>query len=344
VHHDQGDHGPSNGRAAGSGFMERDRRSDGAAAAEPSVVDEVDGPVPASGSGPMDRKLGDTDLIAGLLSEPEQLTELALTVIRQRLGGAAVTWSPATQSGSSGEPVIFDGRTLGYLSCEGIDRRLLKACADWLGHWLGLGRQMDQLRGESLRDELTGVWNRRHFDRFLSQILARARKERFRVTLMVYDIDNFKAYNDRHGHGAGDEILRETAKLMASVVRKHDVVARIGGDEFAVIFWDGEAPRRGKCEHPQSVLKIAQRFQRAVCDHRFPKLAQGPATLTISGGLASYPWDGLDPQSLLERADEALLESKRQGKNCLTFGPGAMRSMNLKSASNPPIDSDSAEA
>src|SRR4029079_13318259 len=127
----------------------------------------------------------------------------------------------------------------------------------------------------------------RYFHRFLATILERAARERFRLTLLLFDIDNFKGYNDRYGHAAGDEILRETARLMQSVVRKGDVVARIGGDEFAVIFWDAEEPRQPTSQPPQSVLGAAQRFQRAICEHRFPKLLdQAPGTLTISGGLA----------------------------------------------------------
>jgi len=146
------------------------------------------------------------------------------------------------------------------------------------------------------------------------------------VTLLVFDIDDFKNYNDRFGHPAGDEILRETARLMQDSVREHDVVARIGGDEFAVIFWDNDqAPRRAHSEHPHDVLKAARRFQQAVYAHKFPKLLDhAPGTLTISGGLASFPWDGRTPEGLLDHADAMALESKRQGKNAITFGPGAL--------------------
>ncbi len=146
------------------------------------------------------------------------------------------------------------------------------------------------------------------------------------MTLLVFDIDDFKIYNDRYGHAAGDEILRETARLMQSFVREHDVVARIGGDEFAVIFWDAGERRRPNSAHPQSVRHAAERFQKAIYNHSFPKLAhEAPGTLTISGGLASFPWDGRSPEELLERADAMAMKSKRQGKNAITFGPGAQR-------------------
>jgi diguanylate cyclase (GGDEF)-like protein len=147
------------------------------------------------------------------------------------------------------------------------------------------------------------------------------------VTLLVFDIDDFKLYNDKYGHGTGDDVLRETARLMLSVVREHDVVARIGGDEFAVIFWDNEKPRKPHSEHPHDVVAAARRFQDAICSHRFPKLLdKAVGRLTVSGGLASFPWDGRTPDELLDRADAMALQSKRQGKNAITFGTGAKRS------------------
>ncbi len=192
--------------------------------------------------------------------------------------------------------------------------------------WLAVEHRINRLRHLAWHDELTEVWNRRYFLQFLDSVLRRAQAQHFRVTLLLFDIDNFKHYNDTYGHDAGDEILREAARLMVSVVRRHDVVARIGGDEFAVIFWDADAPRRENAQHPHSPQRAAARFQRAICDHRFPKLADcAPGTLTISGGLASYPWDGQRPDELIAKADEMLLSSKRQGKNCITLGPGAIR-------------------
>jgi diguanylate cyclase (GGDEF)-like protein len=155
--------------------------------------------------------------------------------------------------------------------------------------------------------------------------LRQAASQRFAVTVMVFDIDDFKRYNDHYGHAAGDDILRETARLMTSVIRARDVVARIGGDEFAVIFWDHDAPRRPPSHHPADVRDAAERFRGAICAHKFPTLSEeAPGTLTISGGLASFPWDGRTPEELVNRADAMTLQSKRQGKNVLTFGPGAV--------------------
>jgi diguanylate cyclase (GGDEF)-like protein len=273
-------------------------------------------------------ELGDMDLVEQLLMDRRGLGALALRMAGEHggLAGLALAAEPAqVPAGNAWAPVEFRGRGLGLLHAPPpATAEALQPWAAWLARWLALGRQMDRLWDLALRDELTGAWNRRYFLRFLRAILERAGRERFRVTLMVFDIDDFKTYNDRFGHAAGDDILRETAQLMRSVVRGQDVVARIGGDEFAVIFWDAQGPRKPNSQHPVDVRQAAERFRRAICAHKFPKLLCGvPVSLTISGGLAGFPWDGRSPEELLERADAMALRSKQQGKNALVFGLGA---------------------
>jgi diguanylate cyclase (GGDEF)-like protein len=142
----------------------------------------------------------------------------------------------------------------------------------------------------------------------------------------MFDIDDFKVYNDTYGHAAGDEILVEAVKLLRSVIRPSDKVCRIGGDEFVVIFHEPQGPRSPASKHPSDIFQIAHRFEKEICGHKFPKLGRdAPGTLTISGGLATYPWDGATAEALLELADQLALKSKRQGKNCITLGPGAER-------------------
>jgi len=203
---------------------------------------------------------------------------------------------------------------------------------------LALEEQLVQLREPAFVDDLTGAWNRGFFRRRLPRVLESARAGRRDLTLMLYDIDDFKQYNDEFGHGAGDEILRETVKLLRSVIRPTDLVCRIGGDEFAVIFDDPRSStsgtrdvRRPGGHHPRTIAEIAQRFQRQVCEHRFPALTGGARrTLTISGGMATFPWDAGNAEELLESADRLLLESKRRGKNAMTLGPGADRACRVE--------------
>jgi diguanylate cyclase (GGDEF)-like protein len=291
------------------------------------VEGPIEAPRPAAaGAAPDD--LGDIDLVQQLLADRKGFRDLALRLVAARSGFADVTWA-AERGDSAAAPaaaaISYRGAELGWLRAAApATGAALEPWAAWLGHWLALDRKLGELSDCAFKDGLTGVWNRRYFDRFFEQIMSRAVRERFGVTLLVFDIDDFKIYNDRYGHAAGDDILRETARLMQSVVRTHDVVARIGGDEFAVIFWDAEGPRQPNSRHPQDVLGAAQRFQRAICEHRFPKLLnEAPGTLTISGGLAGFPWDGRATQELLDLADARALESKRDGKDAIKFGPGA---------------------
>jgi diguanylate cyclase (GGDEF)-like protein len=289
---------------------------------------------------PEDQPLGDVDLVEHLLHRGHQVGELGARIVAQRGGFADVHFTRQRSTvppGRTRVPVRHHRKVLGHLHAPAqVPAEQLLPWAQWLAKWVLLQRRMDRLYHDAHTDPLTGVYCRRYFDRFLTQVLERAATQRFQVTVMVFDIDDFKIYNDRYGHAAGDEILIETARLMQSVVRKHDVVARIGGDEFAVIFWDPEGPRKPNSQHPIDVQKAAARFQRAICDQRFPKLFdQAPGTLTISGGLAGFPWDGRTPQDLLNQADLMALQSKQQGKNAITFGPGAARSCRIALGQEP---------
>lgn len=275
-----------------------------------------------------DDQLGDIDLVEQLLHGNGDVQGLALRLIAGRSGLAGVRLvadKNAVPRGFASVPVAFTGQSFGYLVApKPATAAALEPWAAWLSRWVALDTRTQTLWDAAFRDELTTVWNRRYFNRYLNIILERAVRERFRVTVMIFDIDDFKTYNDRYGHPAGDEILRETARLMRSVLRDHDVVARIGGDEFGVIFWDADEPRRPNSQHPLDVRQATVRFRKAIREHQFPKLHQeAPGTLTISGGLAGYPWDGRTPEQLIELADARALQSKRQGKNAITFGPGA---------------------
>ncbi|MEM6854218.1 MAG: diguanylate cyclase [Planctomycetota bacterium] len=274
--------------------------------------------------------LGDTDLVNLVLRGEGGMKDMAVSMIRAQSGLPDVNFYEATEApagfAQSSVAVAQCDQTFGCLTCSDPDAGpQLAVWADWLVHWLRLEAQFNRLRDLAMKDELTGVWNRRYFNHFLKKILDRAAAGRQQVTLLLFDIDDFKLYNDAYGHAAGDEILQGVANLMRSSVREHDVVARIGGDEFAVIFWDaGQEPRTPNSKHPDDVLNAAKRFQKAVVDHRFPKLLDKAAgTLTISGGLAGFPWDGRTPEELLEAADTMAMQSKQQGKNAITFGPGA---------------------
>ncbi|AQT67970.1 Stalked cell differentiation-controlling protein [Anaerohalosphaera lusitana] len=188
-------------------------------------------------------------------------------------------------------------------------------------------RELEKL---AIQDDLTNLKNRRYVREFLGQILKKAQELDLWVTLLVFDIDNFKHYNDAYGHSVGDKVLIEAGEVIKNCCREHDVIARIGGDEFAVVFWDrpgdrlgeetvdasGERRRPSKGEHPDNAYQIAERFRRQISATKHEFLGpEGKGVLTISGGLASYPRDGQTVEQLFEQADMAMLEAKRSGKN-----------------------------
>lgn len=282
--------------------------------------------------------LGDIELLETILdvrSNTDELRATAVRLIAERSGIDSVNWAQTSQdvpSANASAAIQHRDLYLGDLHAPAPARvGDLQPWAAWLARWLALDQRMNSLWQMALRDDLTGAWNRRYFNRFLKMIVDRAISERFCVTVLVFDIDDFKSYNDSFGHAAGDEILVETSRLIQSVVRDRDVVARIGGDEFAVIFWDAEERRTPDSKHPSDVRDATRRFRDAIRNSHFPKLAsEAHGTLTISGGLASFPWDGRTPKELLARADEMAMQSKRHGKNAITFGPGALREESRK--------------
>jgi PleD family two-component response regulator len=222
-----------------------------------------------------------------------------------------------------------------------------------LAHLIGRLGQLEErhhlLERLAITDELTGVYNGRYFKRFLKSICERALEKQFSVTLLLFDIDDFKKYNDHYGHGVGDDILRQTASLMRRCCREHDLVARISGDEFAVVFWDKEGPRVPRdagakapagpspapaiavdlAQHrapaparpPQHPWQVFKRFKQLIASPEFALLgATGKGTLTISGGLAAFPWETREPEKLIELADRRLMfGAKKAGKDTLVL-------------------------
>jgi len=275
---------------------------------------------------PLTDSPGDVDLVEAILERSDRALPIAVEIIRQNTGWTDLRFEDSNGVYESKTPYAFatvehGAEVFGWLVTLEAEPGDLQPWADWLGAWLALDSSYAAHCRWAMTDELTGAGSRRAFRLFMEETVARARDARQSITLMIFDIDDFKHYNDRYGHDAGDEILREMAQLMMSVIRKGDRVFRIGGDEFAVVFADPEKPREPGSTHPDEIEIITQRFREQTARMRFPKLgpdAQG--TLTISGGLATFPWEGGSIDELLKEADRRLLESKRRGKNVITFG------------------------
>jgi diguanylate cyclase (GGDEF)-like protein len=151
-------------------------------------------------------------------------------------------------------------------------------------------------------DGLTRIFNRRHFDEQLEIETERSRRSGMPLSLVMIDVDGFKAFNDTHGHLRGDDVLRYTAEHIRSAVRTIDVTARLGGDEFVVLM-----PQTSRDEAVAAGERI-----RAVYAERF---AETSPAISLSIGAAEMPADANGALELLSRADQAVYLAKRMGKN-----------------------------
>jgi len=283
---------------------------------------------------PSDAPPSDLDLVRAV-QDGHDVHGAAMRVLRHHLGSADVRFVAEPRPGEEIaveldrrgvrqiQVLRADGRPYGTLLSRTIDEQCLQAWATWLGTWLDLDEQHQELRRQAWTDELTGAGNRRAFDQVLSDTVRLAQRDWRFFGLMLFDIDDFKQYNDHHGHDVGDEVLKEIVELLRASIRRGDHIFRIGGDEFAVLFCDPDGPRRGGTIDRESAATIAQRFQRAVRSLSLTHIGlSGPGTISVSTGFAAFPWHGLDPISLYRAADAFCLESKRAGKNRITFGSG----------------------
>jgi diguanylate cyclase (GGDEF)-like protein len=176
-----------------------------------------------------------------------------------------------------------------------------------------LARRFAELSDRAARDSLTGLANRRTLDERLEDELDRARHHATHLALVLVDIDDFKQLNDRYGHQFGDELLRSFAVVLSGSLRELDLVARFGGEEFALIL--PGAPAEGAC-------RVAEQIRRAVCELD-PAAPDGePVRVTASFGTANFP-SCATLDELIACADGRLYEAKRRGKNQVVGDPKA---------------------
>ncbi len=226
-------------------------------------------------------------------ADPHELAEL------YRLGAAC--------SDAVAAPLVADGQALGALLVAmpasvqaSVDIELVSAVADLASASLANERRFALTHAEARRDALTGLANKRAFDELLEGTLTRAQLGREHVSLVLFDLDDFKQINDREGHLVGDEVLREVARVLLRVVRADDEVFRVGGEEFTIVI-EGSA---------ETAAEVAERVRVALAEQR-----RGHSLPTISAGVATFPTHALNAEDLLGKADIALYAAKFAGKD-----------------------------
>jgi len=202
--------------------------------------------------------------------------------------------------GADGRPVMTDAKS-----------RLALSVADHLGLALASLRLRETLHIQSIRDPLTGLYNRRYMEESLERELRRADRKQRPLAALMLDLDHFKRYNDTLGHAAGDQMLRSIGNFLQSRMRKDDIVCRYGGEEFTIIM-------------PESSLEIAtQRAERLREDSKRLEInlnGQFIGSVTFSVGIACFPEHGTTSDQLLHAADLALYRAKAAGRDCVMAG------------------------
>jgi diguanylate cyclase (GGDEF)-like protein len=162
----------------------------------------------------------------------------------------------------------------------------------------------------AVTDDVSGFNNTRYLHRYLDRQLEHARTRPMDLSLVFFDLDNFKKVVDTHGHLQGSKVLKEVAQAVSRVMDPDDRLVRYGGDEFIVLL-----PRQNK----QQALAKVEQMKQVITSTRFLQKEKINARLTASFGVASFPQDARDKHELLAEADRCLFRSKTEGKNRITF-------------------------
>jgi diguanylate cyclase (GGDEF)-like protein len=197
---------------------------------------------------------------------------------------------------------------------------LLSLVGNHVSHIIDKIKLFQETERLSVTDGLTGLFNSRHFYKNLDLEISRTKRYGSSFSLMLFDIDNFKKLNDTYGHQAGDEVLQELARILTSVSRETDIVVRYGGEEFVIIL-----PNTLE----EEAIALATRILKSVQETKIKINATEEVSITLSGGVASFPNNASTAKSLLNAADSAMYAAKTAGKNTIVCYQGNMREKSI---------------
>jgi len=186
------------------------------------------------------------------------------------------------------------------------EKRLLQIVAEITGTALENIELFNKIENIAITDTLTGLWNRSYLFKQFSHDLEVARKKLRPISIIMFDLDHFKTFNDTYGHLVGDKVLKEFAKVLKSRIHGKDWVARYGGEEFLMVL-----PETTKDE----AFHTAENIRKDIENMDFNIDKSLNLKLRVSGGIASFPFDGDETESLIKSADDALYRAKEEGRN-----------------------------
>lgn len=236
---------------------------------------------------------------------------------------------PSTSGDYCCIPILAHGETIGLLHLAfGVDhrldgenprkeaiadqRRLGLVCAEQISMAIANVKLRDQLRDQSIRDTLTGLFNRRYLLETCRREFSRALRAQQSVSILSIDVDHFKKFNDNHGHDAGDTVLRAVGKCLENSFRNEDIACRFGGEEFIVVL-PGATPAIAARKADELRGKM-ESLEVRYLDRNLPRI-------TISIGVAAFPDCGDNLQAVFRAADEALYKAKENGRNRVELSP-----------------------
>lgn len=253
---------------------------------------------------PLSEMAGGMTAMAALQRAPLEIVtadaqeKAAQDPVLRALGSTSCVLVPLKDRDDSVVGVIFADNRITQKPISRESFRLMALLAAHAGLAIENARTYQSALTQADMDSLTGLWNRGAFQRVLMETLASAEQTQQPACLLQADLDHFKGYNDQVGHPGGDKALKAVAKLLKETARSGDYAARVGGEEFALIL-----PQSSKI----NAVTLAERIRLAMDQTSLP--------LTLSVGVAAFPQDAHTADELVQAADRALYEAKRQGRN-----------------------------